>query len=78
MHIDASSFSTYSYLRRRFGEVNAKILVNLTIVTDRNGLKIEEKKLIVLENFEIIKDCWYSCEEGIRCTVRGERYTVRD
>ena len=57
MHIDASSFSTYSYLRRRFGEVNAKILVNLTIVTDRNGLKIEEKKLIVLENFEIIKDC---------------------
>lgn len=57
MHIDASSFSTYSYLRRRFDEVNAKILVNLTIVTDRNGLKIEEKKLIVLENFEIIKNC---------------------
>lgn len=43
MHIDASSFSTYSYLRRRFGEVNAKILVNLTIVTDRNGLLFENR-----------------------------------
>lgn len=55
MHIDASSFSTYSYLRRRFGEVNAKILVILRIVMVC-CLKIEEKKLIVLENFEIIKD----------------------